>query len=55
MYKLKIGFQYIVCLFILAFSLQCKNTTENTQKPLEAKIETLKITSKDISQIKYTE
>ncbi len=56
MYKVKLVFQYIVYLFVLAFNLQCNNTKNaNDLNIMDNSNEIHKITSKEINQIKYTE
>ena len=56
MYKVKLTFPHIICLFILAFNTQCKNTNDSNNIDIQNNdTETHKVTAKDIEQIKYTE
>lgn len=56
MSKVKLVFQYIICLFVLALHLQCKNTKDTNDLSLSNNsTETHEITSTDINAIKYTE
>ena len=54
--RVKLVFSYFVCLLILALHIQCKdNNKENNTDVQTNSNETQRITTKDISQIKYTE
>jgi len=54
--RVKLVFSYSVCLLILALHIQCKdNNKENNTDVQTNSNETQRITTKDISQIKYTE
>jgi len=56
MHKVKLVFQYIICLFVLALQLQCTNAKDvNDVNIIDNRTESHKITSKDINQIKFTE
>jgi hypothetical protein len=56
MNKVKLACQYIFCLFVLALQLQCNNAKDVNAENLSENIDkSHKITSEDISQIKYTE
>jgi hypothetical protein len=56
MYKVKLVYQYIICLFVLALHLQCNNTkTSNPLSLSSSNTEAHKLTSTDIDKIKYTE
>jgi len=56
MHKVNLVFQYIICLSVLALHLQCTNAKDvNSVELIDNNGELDKITSKDISQIKYTE
>jgi hypothetical protein len=56
MLKVKLVFQYIICLSVLVLQLQCTNTKDvNSEDLIDNNGKLQKITGKDISQIKYTE
>lgn len=56
MHKVKVVFQYIICLFVLALYLQCDYKQGTNDLSLSNNnIETHKLSSTDIDKIKYTE